>query len=185
MRHGVAVTGVVLALAGCGKGARGEPGPIDVATGTFRGVGTGNTTERMGAVLGLMSPASGDDRISPTGAPDLHDGPVHFRGGSVFHRYDGATFFVERNGRIAYLMVTAPGSKTERGVAIGDELARARAAYPELGCGTANGGRTTAHTRRASPSSHRSVGSGSAAIQSPTSRWGRTSLSGLLRASGP
>ena len=140
MRYALAAAGVALAVAGCGSQATGEPAPIDVPAGTFHGVGIGDTPERMHAVLGARSPASGNERVDPTGAADLYDGPTSFHGGSVFYRYESATFFSSRDGRIAYVMVTAPGSQTEGGVAIGDDLESARAAYPALRCGTANEG---------------------------------------------
>jgi hypothetical protein len=142
MRSAIAAFVAVLALAGCesDQGATGNPGRIDVHAGTFAGVGIGDTPNRMHDVLGERAPASEGEPAHPTGAPELFDGPTAFGGGRPFFRYESVTYFVDRRGEIAYVMVTAPGSRTERGVAIGDDLSAARRAYPELRCGTANEG---------------------------------------------
>jgi hypothetical protein len=128
-------------LAGCesDQGASGDSGPINVPAGTFRGVGIGDTPDRMHALLGEKSPATEEEPAHPTGAAELYDGPTLFRGGRPFFRYESVSYFTGHEGRITYVMVTAPQSTTERGVAIGDELAVAQEAYPELHCGTTNG----------------------------------------------
>jgi hypothetical protein len=129
-----------LTVGGCGKEATGDPGRIDVERGTFRGVGIGDTFARMQAVFGGRGRATYDERIDPEGAPEYFEGPDYIPAAKPGFRYESVSFLTDNEGLITYVMVTAPRSTTERGVAVGDDLDEARGTYPEVRCGTVNEG---------------------------------------------
>jgi hypothetical protein len=138
----LALAGTAL-LAGCwawDRTATGDPGPIDTAQGSFRGVGIGDSAARMHNVLGPLDPAGRNEGANPSGAGDLFEGPISIPVSGPTYRYESASFFVGEGDVIDYVIVTAPGSETERGVAIGDDLEDARTAYPGLHCGRLNEG---------------------------------------------
>jgi len=123
-------------LAGCGGE---EPEPqrlLDERAGSYRRVTFGATEAQVRTVLGEPGEGSG---FSPLDS-EFHDvgGPPAVRvwpPGSTMQkalRYDGVAFLVGTKGVYA-IMVTEP-ARTRRGVAVGDDLARARRLY-KVGCG--------------------------------------------------
>lgn len=119
-----------------------DPITIDERAGTVSGVGLG---DRPAIVLKRVGPpvAYGDsDPVLPLQAPDgIHLGPeagseryaVKAPGAPAL-RYDHVFYLVcapEQRcaGRVGQIIVTGPGARTTRGIAIGERLAEARARY--------------------------------------------------------
>jgi hypothetical protein len=139
----VVVLGLSPLLADC----RGEEvpagGEIDLQTGTYDGVGIGNTPVEMQAAFGAP-PHSDEQGAQPLGARRFR-GPTGFRSwpdpnpGRDFvpppvYRYPHVAFFDDGTGRISVVAVIAPGAVTPEGVAIGDPLASVEGVYP-VRCG--------------------------------------------------
>jgi hypothetical protein len=120
-------------------GSTGISGRIDERAGSFHGVAIGDTANMIQSHFGHKAPA---DRTREPVIPanqSIEDfrGPTGFRLGDHWYRYDGASVFYDSAG-VHGFMVTSRGSKTSRGVGIGDSLAEVRTRYPELRCGVAN-----------------------------------------------
>ena len=124
------------ALGGCGGEEPVAPQLLDEREGSYRGVRFGATEADVRRVFGKPGEGSG---FSPLGS-EFHDvgGPPAVRvwpPGSHRQkalRYEGVAFLVGTDGVYA-ILVTEP-AHTRRGVAIGEDLARARRLY-RLGCG--------------------------------------------------
>jgi hypothetical protein len=149
----------LLVLAGCGSDHSSGASSrlrIDERAGTVRGVGIGSSKPQIAARFGDYGRHPQAYPIEPldagssgSGGPySVNTGPYHLGPGGpkaeqVTLRYRGASFFV-LSGRAFGFMVTAEGAATERGVAVGDPLADAKRAYPELKCEGASAGETSA-----------------------------------------
>jgi hypothetical protein len=129
-----------LALTGCTWPAA-QPGPpaehrIDVAHGTVGGIGVGSSVEQVTARLG--QPASAPDYAAPADERPGFRGPYSFAlppglaGPPRVLRYPGLAF-VAADGRVVAL-IGGRGVHTADGVRVGDPLANARRAYPDLRC---------------------------------------------------
>jgi hypothetical protein len=112
------------------------PRLLDERAGSYRGVEFGATEAQVRRVHGEPGDDSG---FSPLGSEFADVGgppavrvwpPGSFKQKSL--RYEGFVFLVGTEGVYA-IMVTEP-ARTRRGVAVGDDLGRARRLY-ELGCG--------------------------------------------------
>jgi hypothetical protein len=141
---------VAATTAGCIDGGREKsfptPGAIDVAAGSYREVALGDPTLRTQNVFGSKE-AVHDELIAPvnTTVDDYYGAPVGLLGRAgpsadvAIYRYAGVVFLAF-DGTIEEIGLTEVGASTERGVEIGDELERAKVAYPEIACDTANEG---------------------------------------------
>jgi hypothetical protein len=148
---------------GCGK----ESGPsssrphlpVDEMAGTFRGVGIGDARETILREFG-RSPrwTPPEDPVEPLGEEDANadlgmpwvvappresqprDGTPRgrpFEGFDVLRYREGVFSLYQRVG-VYRLTTVQPGSRTRRGVEIGDSLNKARQRYPSLRCGIRN-----------------------------------------------
>ena len=151
---------VASVLAGC-AGGDDDPSPslfsVDEVAGTVGGVGIGASKAAVRQRFGLhesnpqpypIEPLDGDEEDGAGGPWSVVTGPHEVgpggqRGEQVTLRYRGASFFVRR-GRVFGFMVTDDGANTSRGVGVGDSLAEARRAHPELTCRPESRGETTA-----------------------------------------
>lgn len=122
-----------------------QPGRVDEAAGTYRGVGIGDSVSAVHRVFGEQQPMGEDEAGTPLRYPNGGDngpwviafGPYDPFGPS-FRYYDVAFDF--KGAELGAFVVVEPGATTSRGVQIGDPLERAESAYPELRCGTVNEG---------------------------------------------
>ncbi len=127
-------------------------GPIDEVAGTYKGMGIGDTARRVRSALGPPGHWSMVEPIVPLdvdflavsfGPPVLSGETFQFadaRGRAL--RYGDVFFYLcgprtHCHGRVAGFEVYAPGSRTARGIAIGDRLSTARGQY-QLTCHAAN-----------------------------------------------
>jgi len=147
----------VLALvgsAGCGgddspeaEDARAESAPLvkedlNLRRGTWRGVGIGSTRRQVIRRLGRIKQG---DPFAPLGADSFDVGapptPRNPPGTGLGQVWRGRNFVMTADrGRAWILLVSARGTKTGKGVGVGDSLADVKKAYPKLRCGTANEG---------------------------------------------
>jgi len=109
--------GAVLAVSGCSPFGVGEPsgtggvsGRVDELAASFHSVSIGDSTRAVQRAFHL---------------------------GNHWFRYDSVCVFYGPRGGDGF-MVTSRGSKTNRGVGIGDSLTLVRERYPRLHCGEAN-----------------------------------------------
>jgi hypothetical protein len=125
------------------------PGRINVAAGTYRSVGLGDSVSDVEALFGLTSaerdapvlPADesvGDNAGPPSGGlvgagPGVED---------TIYRYQHVVF-VAQDDEIGYVGIDEKGATIERGVRIGGALASAKSAYPSLRCGMTTKGEST------------------------------------------
>jgi hypothetical protein len=146
---------VLAALAGCGGGDESAPGAaqtepparqvvLDERDGTYRGVGLGSTRAEVERVLGAVR-ESEEDPFAPlgmlgpeVGTPPSPRNPPGAGPEEVWRLRDAA--LIADDDRAWLLLVSARGTRTRAGVAIGDSLSAVRKAYPRLRCGTANEG---------------------------------------------
>ena len=121
---------------------------IDEDAGTFRGVGFGHGRRKAVGAFGDTAPIRGRP-ITPLGRKqqDIHSAPAFncwtrddFWGPVDWLLYEDVSFFLA-SGAICEFTVIEEGAATKRGVAIGDPLADAERAYPELECGVVDYGR--------------------------------------------
>jgi hypothetical protein len=116
--------------------ARTERVLVDPAAGTFRGVRLGATRAEAVARLGEAPPWTDDDPVEPLeedwteiGAPSV----MTFPGTPDVLRYPRTVVELE-DGRVIAIVTAELGATTPPGVAVGDDLASVRAAYPALRC---------------------------------------------------
>jgi hypothetical protein len=136
----LAVAALLAALPGCDGDDDNPPAPavIDEVAGSYGGV-------RMGASEAEIRRAFGDpgggEGFFPLGeefgdiggAPAVRNWPPNDRSEPTVLRYEDVAFLLGSRGVFAFV-VTAEGTHTRRGVAIGEPLAEARRAY-DVGCG--------------------------------------------------
>jgi hypothetical protein len=153
--------GVVLCLtaSGCGEGEAEKaatPRAIDEVRGSIDDVGLMASKRDVAGALGPYSrpvsaypsvPADSDDEKT-AGPWSVDTGPHHLgpggrHGEQVTLRYPGVAFYVLRD-RVFGFVTTSDGSRTQRGVAVGDPLAHARRSYPHLDCSGAISSDTSA-----------------------------------------
>src|SRR5687768_8807682 len=121
------------------------PGTIDEIAGTYRAVGIGDPVSAVRRVFGPQRSAGDYEPHSPLRHPEGggYDGPSVLQFGDydpfgpTLRYYDVVFFFKGREG-VGAFEVVEPGTTASRGVRIGDPLAAADEAYPELECGTVN-----------------------------------------------
>jgi hypothetical protein len=127
-------------LVGCGGGQPTRNSIIDEASGTYRGLGLGDSRRAVQRKFGPPAPFDPDQAIGgpPTITPP---GPLTQEAARTDHtlRYRGVSFSVIR-GSVYAVIVTASGAQTRRGVAIGDPFARVKDEYPQADCEPAEGG---------------------------------------------
>ena len=109
---------------------------LDERIGSYRGVRFGDTEADVRRLLGAPGEGegffpTGESYIDIGGPPAVRVWPPNARSSTAL-RYEGVAFAVGTQGVYA-ILVTEP-ARTLRGIAIGDELARARRLYT-LGCG--------------------------------------------------
>jgi hypothetical protein len=123
---------------------------VDEVRGTYGGVGIGDTPTEMRAVMGPIEPLGENDSFRPTGAQDYSEGPWSHSAGGGF-AYPDVAFWLPPDsakpsgapgstGLISGFELTSPGAKTLRGLKLGDDLAEAAQAYPQLTCGMSDRG---------------------------------------------
>jgi hypothetical protein len=123
-----------------------QPGSIDEAAGTYRGVGIGDSGRAVRSVFGPQRPMGEGEPATPLEAPDdeLYGPAVITFGdydpfGPILRYPDVVFMFKGRRGVGAFILIER-GAQTGRGVAVGDGLDEARRAYPELRCGVVHEG---------------------------------------------
>jgi hypothetical protein len=84
----------------------------------------------------IPADATVDDYLGPAGAAMGEGGPSAV---DALYRFDGVVFYVI-NGKVSTVGISDAGTRTERGIGIGDALDRAKDAYPSLHCGIVNEG---------------------------------------------
>jgi hypothetical protein len=141
-----AALSALLVASGCGSTQAGGDSPatarIDEHAGTYRGVGLGDSVQRVKQVMG--SPARFHGNLSPVGHDYYKDGaPVAVQKPRSRHdsalRYRNVSFEVA-DGRVYGVEVVDPGARTRRGIRIGQPLEEARRLQPGLRCDTALAG---------------------------------------------
>lgn len=126
---------------------RAHPLPIDEFSGRFRGVGIGDTPERVQAALGIAprwrvtddTHPVGDDSSTILGGPSFGQAPGEKLDDDGFLRYRGVSL-ATNNGRVRSLEITTPRAETKHGLGIGDSIQRVRRIYPQLSCVDGNAG---------------------------------------------
>jgi hypothetical protein len=114
---------------------------IDEEDGTYRGVGLGDSSADAEQALGRGVPATLMTSVVPLAVePSDHQGPVAVYGPSprsdselMALRYREVSIGIAGD-RVISIDTLEAGATTARGVAIGDPLDDAQAAYPELEC---------------------------------------------------
>jgi hypothetical protein len=134
-------TAVLAVPAGCGEEEepRSSSSERDLVVSTQRG-----------SIAGVALGDSGSDVERVFGPPldrqgympidELFTGPQSIAapvggGGSEPYRFREFAFLVSPGAGVYSLMTTRSGARTERGVAIGDELSAVEGAYPDADCG--------------------------------------------------
>jgi hypothetical protein len=98
--------------------------------GAFRGVHLGELTAGVVRTLGQpMGYGTSASTTQPPVGAELPGGPA----GAVTLSYPNLGVYA-RHDRVVWIVVTAPGAQTRRGIGVGDSLALARRAYPLLRC---------------------------------------------------
>jgi hypothetical protein len=117
---------------------------IDELAGSYRGVRFGDTRNAVLESFGEPPPTEYEGnsplrRRSDSGAPawncDIHP-DLRL---ADFMRYEEVSFALD-DGQVCDFVVIEGGAATQRGVAIGQELGKAKQVYPDLECGVANEG---------------------------------------------
>jgi hypothetical protein len=107
---------------------------VDERTGSYRGVAMGDSIEEVRHVLGQAAGGSGFAPAgmlpTDTGVPQSIPAPGRLQ--PALLKYEDVALLVGPRGVYAFI-VTEDGAQTARGVAIGDELDRAREVY-DLRC---------------------------------------------------
>jgi hypothetical protein len=134
-------TAVLAGLAGCGQ--EDEPSSpsserglvVSTQSGSVAGVTLGDSGRVVERVFGPPLDREGYMPIDePFTGPQSIAAPVG-GGGSEPYRYREFAFLVSPGAGVYSLMTTRSGARTERGVAIGDELSAVQDAYPDADCG--------------------------------------------------
>lgn len=146
---GCLAVGIALTCGATGCRHDDEPAPaarqrvINEAKGAYRGVPLGSRTEAVHAAFGPKK-STGHEEGAPLegeteGAWSLSYPEPLCEDPPPVYRYERVAFGFVCN-KLIWIVTNEPGAETSRGVAIGDPLADAAAAYPEAVCGTAGGG---------------------------------------------
>jgi hypothetical protein len=137
----------LLGVVGCGDEPAaefgGERAPmIDEDAGSYDGLRLGDTVADVEEAFGAAAPLGEEDAFVPRRVePWDHRGPVAIRASQVgeaeltAYSYEDVFIMLE-DGHVTVIDTVAPGATTVRGVAVGDPIEKAEAAYPELECGT-------------------------------------------------
>jgi hypothetical protein len=120
-------------LAGATQDVRQTNGAlVDERVGSYRGVRMGDGAAKVRRRFGPPGPGDGiaplGDRFSEIGGPAVVPAPTGSHRPPRVMRYDDVTFILGRKGVYAFLVVEQD-ARTRRGVAVGDPLLVARAAY--------------------------------------------------------
>jgi len=116
-----------------------DPLLIDDRSGTYRGIAPGEPTGRVRRLLGRPSPDSGAYNPYPLQVDRGDLSGVHALPAGNTWRYPTLVVFAAEDRVRAYL-TTDPSAQTAAGVGIGDSLAIATRAYPNLDCSGVIGG---------------------------------------------
>lgn len=134
-------------IAGCGAGEPTDTAPpasyvLDEQRGSFRGISLGTAERR---VIARFGPDQGEPEgpVGPLGDDRFETGsPGNFASGpdapsptdrSASLRYPGMAFSTDDRA-VYVIMSSLPGTRTSKDVGVGDGLAAARRAYPQLRC---------------------------------------------------
>jgi hypothetical protein len=141
------VLAVALSAPGCGASrteTQREERTIDEVAGSYRGAGVGDRRAAVSAALGEAVPLSGSEPLDPLGGGAEHGASGFLCKGRApgpreFLRYEEVVYLLD-GGEVCGWILGRDGSATRAGVAIGDPLADAEAAYPGLVCDEAHQG---------------------------------------------
>ena len=111
-------------------------GAIDEHAGSYRSVEMGATAEDVRRAFGEPGDGEGffplGESYGEIGGAPVANYPRDWRGPPTVLRYEGVAFLVGPEGMFAFV-VTEPGARTRRAVAVGDALSKAVRTYG-LGC---------------------------------------------------
>lgn len=135
----LAVAALLAALPGCNRGEeRPIPSTIDEAAGSYGGVSMGAGEADVRRAFGEPGGGEGFFPLGEShgeigGAPAVRNWPPDERAAPRVLRYEHVAFLLGSRGVFAFV-VTADGTRTRRGVAVGDPLGKAARFY-DVGCG--------------------------------------------------
>ena len=111
---------------------------IDETAGTYRGVRLGDSAAAVRREFG--EPAR-DPGFAPAGESPADVGvPESIPGSGDLMKYEGVAFLVDRDRGVFAMLIAEDGAATTRGVAIGDRIEEAHAAYALRCIDVAGGG---------------------------------------------
>ena len=116
---------------------------VDEREGSFRTTGLGSTSTELTAALGA---GASDGGFAPKGhlpaevaVPLVLPNPPGVRERPRLLRFDDRAFLLARD-RVYAMMIATNGARTQRGIAIGDRMAKVRRTYGKTSCYRAPGG---------------------------------------------